>query len=263
MISSNELAEFREALQPLIGAQLQTLAVPKVVLSEFEPSQVGTIVGTLVDACLPHLDQLLPDHEGLDAVGLSKAPGILKDREGYPDFEHTSGVRAELKLLYVDPVGVEMKKPATRREPSARLTQKVTVKNVDPDRDALLVLAYQLQPQPGDESLFSPTVVEVGVFSMIEAILARDHRLLSGGGMWFGDYETPAILSRAGAAKVAAGKIPDQTGYGRKESEGYDFNEDTNFGKLKRIPLRELQVFLRDCGVAYMRAGDYPKPWRI
>lgn len=263
MISPAELADFQKALRPLIGVQLQTLAVPKVVLSEFEPSQVGTIVGTLVDACLPHLDQLLPEHEGLDAVGLSKAPGILKDREGYPDFEHVSGVRAELKLLYLDPVGVKMKKPATRREPSARLTQKVTVKNVDPARDALLVLAYQLQPQPDDDERFSPTVVKVGVFSMIEAILARDHRLLSGGGIWFGDYETPAILSRAGAAKVARGASPDRTGYGRKQSEGYDYNEDTNFGKLKRIPLKELQVFLKDCGVAYMRAGDYPKPWRI
>jgi hypothetical protein len=32
--------------------------------------------------------------------------------------------------------------------------------------------------------------------------------------------------------------------YGRKESEGKDFNEDTNFGKLKRIPHPKLQGFL-------------------
>lgn len=263
MITDKQLASFRDALAPLIGVQLTTLAIPRIILGEFEPSQVGTIVGTLVDACLPHLDQLLPTQDGLDTVGLSKAPGILGDREGYPDFEHDSGLRAELKLLYMDPLGVAMKTPATPREPSARLTQKVTVKNVDPDRDVLLVLAYQLQPQGEREELFSPTIVDLGALSMIEAIHARDNRLTSRGGIWFGDYETPAVLSRRGARKVAAGEAPDASGYGRKESEGYDFNEDTNFGKLKRIPLKELQEFLRDHGTSYMRTGDYPLPWRV
>ena len=220
-------------------------------------------MGTLVDACLPHLDQLLPEQDGLETVGLRKAPGILGDREGYPDFEHDSGLRVELKLLYKDPSGVEMKKPATPREPSARLTQKVTVKNVDPLRDVLLVLAYRLQSQPECPTVFSPTVVDVGAFRMIEAIHARDHRLTSRGGIWFGDYETPAVLSRKGAAKMAAGRVPDSSGYGRKESEGYDYNEDTNFGKLKRVPLKELQEFLKAHGVAHMSSGDYPKEWEL
>ena len=39
----------------------------------------------------------------------------------------------------------------------------------------------------------------------------------------------------------------DNRSYGRKESEGKDFNEDTNFGKLKRIPHPNLQAFLRKC----------------
>jgi hypothetical protein len=35
--------------------------------------------------------------------------------------------------------------------------------------------------------------------------------------------------------------------YGRKESEGKDYNEDTNFGKLARIPHLGMQQFLRHC----------------
>lgn len=38
---------------------------------------------------------------------------------------------------------------------------------------------------------------------------------------------------------------PQTTVYGRKKSEGKDFNEDTNFGKLKRIPHVQLQAFLK------------------
>lgn len=56
----------------------------------------------------------------------------MGEREGYPDYKHSSGKRLELKLLYVDNPSLKMKKPPTPREPSARLTQKVTVKNVDP-----------------------------------------------------------------------------------------------------------------------------------
>jgi hypothetical protein len=45
-------------------------------------------------------------------------------------------------------------------------------------------------------------------------------------------------------AKLAKKQPLDTTTYGRKESEGKDFNEDTNFGKLKRIPYQPLQEFL-------------------
>jgi hypothetical protein len=98
---------------------------------------------------------------------------------------------------------------------------------------------------------------------MIECIRARDHRLTASGGRWFGDYETPAILSRAGRRKFEAGDALDLDHYGRKESEGYDFNEDTNFGKLKRIPYRPLQEFLMKNGADYLVSGTYPALWTL
>jgi hypothetical protein len=125
------------------------------------------------------------------------------------------------------------------------LTQKVTLKNVDPARDVLLVLAYQLQPDREKAKLYVPTVIDLGAFSMIECIRARDRRLAEGGGRWFGDYETPAVLSKRGQEKARRKERLDTSAYGRKESEGKDFNEDTNFGKLKRIPYKPLQDYLR------------------
>lgn len=252
-------AQVARALTPLIGVQLDVVRLPRVVLAGFEPSQVGTIVGTLVDACVPALDQLYPNLEGL---GLLKAPGILGEREGYPDFHHSSGARLELKMLYVDPVGVKMKVPPTPREPSARITQKVTLKNVLPERDLLFVLAYQLRPLPSERDTYSPTFVDIGLFPMIECVRARDHRLTSRGGRWFGDYETPAVISAAGRRKLDNGR-PLDASYGRKESEGKDYNEDTNFGKLKRVPYQALQAFLKKHGCDYMSGGDYPSPWSV
>jgi len=243
------LQEFRAAMAPLIGVQLPILQIPRHALLAFEPSQIGTITGTLMDACIPQLDKVLPkaELEEMEAHGLSKHEGILGEREGYPDFFHEkSGIRAELKLLYVNPPSeIKMKSPPTPREPSARLTQKVTLKNVEPDRDVLLVLAYQLRLRSDEPELVSPTIIDVGVFPMINCILARDRRLIRGGGKWFGNFETPAILSKRGKAKLAKGQSLDDTTYGRKESEGKDYNEDTNFGKLKRIPDPALKAFLK------------------
>lgn len=79
---------------------------------------------------------------------------------------------------------------------------------------------------------------------MIELVKARDKRMTDGGGRWFGNQETPTILSRRGRQKANKGLPLDTSSYGRKESEGKDFNEDTNFGKLKRIPHAKLQAFL-------------------
>jgi hypothetical protein len=79
---------------------------------------------------------------------------------------------------------------------------------------------------------------------MIELVEARDKRMTYAGGRWFGNYETPTILSKSGRRKRRQGQALDVTSYGRKESEGKDFNEDTNFGKLKRIPHPALQRFL-------------------
>lgn len=262
-ISADELNELKACLRPLEGLPIEVLRLPRSILAGFEPSQIGTIVGTLMDACIPQLSTLLPDNAELESVGLAKAEGILGDREGYPDYVHSSGKRLELKLAYVDPEEVEMKKATTRREPSARLTQKVTLKNVRPATDALLVVAYQLRPLEDDPDIFSPTITDLGVFSMIECIRARDFRLVESGGRWFGDYETPAILSKKGLAMTKAGEPVDETTYGRKESEGYDFNEDTNFGKLMRIPHAPLHEFLRQIGAAFRTRGIYPEPWVI
>ncbi len=216
-----------------------------------------------MDASLPQLELLLPNSEVLRAVGLTKSAGVFKDRETYPDYEHVSGTRLELKLLYVEPGDGLLKVAATRREPSARITQKVTLKNVHPDRDILMVLAYQLRPSVDNPDVYCPEILDVGLFSMIECVLARDHRLISGGGRWFGEYETPAILSQVGRYKLEAGLDLDASLYGRKKSEERDFNEDTNFGKLKRIPYRPLQEYLKRMGASYSATGTYPEPWAI
>ncbi len=239
-ISENELAVLRKSLRPLIGTQFKSLALPKVTMEAFEPSQIGTIVGALMDALIPHVTDI-------PQVGLHKHGGILGDREGYPDYKHDSGLRVELKLLYIDNPELAMKRPPTKREPSARLTQKVTVKNVIPATDALLLIAYQLKPHTINPLAVTPTITDLEVFSMIELVEARDKRLLSCDGRWFGNYETPCIMSKKGAIKSAKGLRLDTRSYGRKESEGKDFNEDTNFGKLKRIPHAGLQTFLKKC----------------
>ncbi|WP_164007938.1 hypothetical protein [Pyxidicoccus trucidator] len=192
-----------------------------------------------MDAMIPHLAKEMPN------VGLTKHRGIMGDREGYPDYEHVLGFRLELKLLYDDNPELKTKKPSTKREASARLTQKVTVKNVYPAKDAMLLIAYQLQDWDDDSSVVSPTIIDLAVLSMIELVEARDQRLEKGGGRWFGNFETPTVISKIGRAKRKLNKLLDLSGYGRKESEGRDFNEDTNFGKLKRIPHAELQAFLK------------------
>lgn len=263
VVSEEALKLLRASLEPLLDIQFELLKLPRVILKGFEPSQIGTMVGTLMDACIPQLSLILPDNAKLLEVGLEKHAGQIGEREAYPDYIHRSGLRVELKLLYVDPIEVDMKKPPTRREASARLTQKVTEKNVQPSKDVLLVLAYQLRPNEAEPDLFSPTVIDFGLFPVIKCVRARDYRLKSGGGRWFGNFETPAVLSRAGKRKKQTGTSLDESGYGRKESEGRDFNEDTNFGKLKRIPYEPLQRFLKKHGATYCPRGSYPAPWLI
>lgn len=247
-ISESDILFLTEELKPLVGTQFTSLSLPKAALRSFEPSQIGTIVGALMDALIPYL----PD---IPQVGLLKHEGILGDREGYPDYRHTSGFRLELKLLYTDNAALETKKPPTPREPSSRLTQKVTLKNVQQDKDALLVIAYQLQPQKNAPDAVSPTIIDFAVLSCIELVEARDNRMIAGGGRWFGNYETPTVLSMAGKRKQAANVPLDVTVYGRKKSEGKDFNEDTNFGKLARIPHVKLQAFLAKHRL--VSAGDF------
>ena len=235
-ITEQELEELKQDFQRLIGQRFRSLSLPIVALEAFEPSQIGTIVGTLMDAMIPHLD--IPE------IGLEKHEGILGEREGYPDYKHQSGKRVELKLLYVDNPDLKMKKPPTPREASARVTQKVTVKNVDAALDARLLIAYRIEPDEQKPEAATPRIIDLDVFSMIEVVEARDQRMTHGAGRWFGNYETPTIVSKKGRDKLMNGVALDTSSYGRKESEGKDFNEDTNFGKLKRIPHPTLQAFL-------------------
>lgn len=239
-ITQATLHALRDELRALVGTQFVSLSLPQVAIQAFEPSQIGTIVGSLMDALIPHLADI-------PQVGLSKHAGILGEREGYPDYIHRSGIRVELKLLYIDNPHLKMKRPPTKREPSARLTQKVTVKNVVPRTDALLIVGYQLKPHNTILDAVTPTIVELEVFSVIELIRARDDRLTRKGGRWFGNYETPCVLSKIGRAKVRRGEPVSTAMYGRKESEGKDYNEDTNFGKLARIPHLAMQAFLLHC----------------
>ncbi|MCM1121473.1 MAG: hypothetical protein NC416_02710 [Eubacterium sp.] len=244
IISKAEIEDMKVNLSPLIGTQFNVLSIPKEILKAFEPSQIGTIVGSLMDACIPQLS-ILTDSDIFNSVGLSKNEGILGEREGYPDYIHTSGKRLELKLLFIDNPNIEMKKPPTPREPSARLTQKVTFKNVLPDKDMLLVIAYALKERKDNPNIFSPTIIDFNIFSVYECILARDRRMYDCNGGWFGLFETPTILSKQGKQKMAANLEIDYSSYGRKENEGKDLNEDTNFGKLKRIPYPPLQYYLQ------------------
>lgn len=246
-ITQKELGELRRCFVPLIGERFRSLSLPILALEAFEPSQIGTIVGALMDAMIPHLE--------IRGVGLEKHAGILGEREGYPDYKHVSGKRVELKLLYVDNPSLKMKKPPTPREPSARVTQKVTVKNVDPSNDAMLLIAYRIEPDDENPDAAVPRIIGMETFSMIEIVEARDKRMADGGGRWFGNYETPTILSKVGKRKLKSGLKLNRLVYGRKESEGKDFNEDTNFGKLKRIPHSGLQAFL-----AKYRLGEAEPP---
>ena len=263
MINEEKLSEVLTDISGFIGKELNILKLPVEMLKSFEPSQIGTITGTLVDACLPNFDILFPDIEIFSKNKILKHEGILGEREGYPDYKHINGLRLELKMIYLDPIDIEMKNPPTPREPSARLTQKVTLKNVLPNDDLLLLICYRMKRIANDPLFACPTIIDTIVFPMIECIKARDKRLIDSGGKWFGDFETPAILSNRGKMKLEKGVSLDTKNYGRKESENHDFNEDTNFGKLKRIPYRPLQEYLKKIGANYMSSGNYPEKWNI
>lgn len=242
-ITNEKIREVKQALLPLIGTQFNILSIPQEILIAFEPSQIGTIIGSLMDACIPQLSKITDD-DAFNSVGLTKNEGILGDREGFPDYYHTSGMRLELKLIFVDNPNIVMKKPPTPREPSARLTQKVTFKNVNPDTDLLLVIAYALMQNKDYVGFYSPSIIDFEVFPVYECILARDRRMYECGGGWFGNFETPTILSKVGKQKVKRRQEIDYSSYGRKEGEGKDLNEDTNFGKHKRIPYKPLKKYI-------------------
>jgi len=195
------------------------------------------IVNTLLDAILPQIEFLVSDKENatkLAGIGLSKAPGVIGQRETYPDYVHVSGKRVELKGLFVDNPDLALKRPPTDREPSARLKENVTMDAIDPASDALLVAAVQLR---GDENnQCSPYVSDIGVFSMVDCVRARDTSLAARGGRWIAGV--PKVVKKRSMTKFKAGnRLKDS-----------DFEKDTNFGKLKRIPYPPLQEFMRKHG---------------
>lgn len=244
-ITADELAQLGRDLAPLVGLRISWLSIPTVALAGFEPSQLAVLVNTLLDAVLPQVSMLSIDdpiaQERLSSLGLSRSPQLVGQREGYPDFAHTSGKRVELKGLFVNNPSLTLKRPPTPREPSARLKENVRVDTVDAQRDALLVAAAQLQAL-GDHAY--PVIVDLGVFSMIDCVEARDRRLLHSPGAWF--ERVPKVLTRASRIRL-------RTGHNVAPIEESGYLRDTNFGKLNRIPHPPLVQFLRKHGYAPAR----------
>ena len=236
-ITPRELETLRVRFQPLIGLCIDWFSIPSPALPGFEPSQMAVIVNTILDAALPQIEMLATNPENLERlkeIGLRKAPRLIGEREGYPDYMHTSGYRVELKGLFVDNAELGLKRPPTKREPSARLKDNVTVTVVDPAKDTLMVVA--VQPQIIEKAICRPVVVDVEVFSMIECIRARDQRLLATG-RWLGGT-IPQVVKKTSRSKFLAGEVLTDA----------DYEKDTNFGKLKRIPYPPLQSFMRKHG---------------
>lgn len=236
-ITELDLQQLNKAFAPLIRLRITWLSIPDRALAGFEPSQIAVIVNTLLDGILPQIQLLALDQENaakLAGVGLSKAPGVIGQREAYPDYVHVSGRRVELKGLFVDNPDLAFKRPPTDREPSARIKENVTMDIIDPANDALLVAAVQLRPD--QEGLCSPYVIDIGVFSMVECLRARDASLAERGGKWIGGV--PKVVKKSSMAKFKAGK----------QLQDSDYEKDTNFGKLKRIPYPPLRNFMQKHG---------------
>jgi hypothetical protein len=232
-ITSAELSALQRSLRPLIGLRINWLSLPHEALKGFEPSQIAVIVNTLLDGVLPQIELLAADEENLEVlkkIGFRKAPGLLGERESYPDYLHISGKRVELKGHFVDNAQLKLKRPPTRREPSARLKENVTMDIIQPENDALLIAAVQLIEE---DNICLPVIVDIGVFSMVECIRARDKRLTDTGGRFINNL--PKVISKKGFRKMRNEEMLTDT----------DFEKDTNFGKLKRIPYKPLQDFLK------------------
>lgn len=105
---------------------------------------------------------------------------------------------------------------------------------IHPENDALLLAAAQLKED--ETGGCSPYIIDIGVFSMVECVRARDASLKKRGGLWFDGV--PKVVKKSSEGKYAAGK----------RLTAADFEKDTNFGKLKRIPYQPLQDFMRKHG---------------
>lgn len=235
-IPDEEIELLREQFKPLIGLKIDWLSLPEQALDGFEPSQIAVIINTLLDAALPQMELLASNPENqekLEQLGLSKALGEIGQREGYPDYIHISGKRIELKGLFIDNPNLPLKRPPTPREPSARIKENITIETINPREDVLLVLAVRLDLYDGR---CYPVIIDFEIFPMIECIQARDRRLIASGGRW--KDGVPQVVSKQGRRKLKAGEpLTDR-----------DYEKDTNFGKLKRIPYPPLQEFMRKHG---------------
>ncbi|MCX6120103.1 MAG: hypothetical protein NTX44_00585 [Ignavibacteriales bacterium] len=235
-ITADALSSLRNEFDPLIGLKVDWLSLPEDALPGFEPSQIAVIVNTILDAALPQISLLATTTENktkLLQIGLTKSPNQIGEREEYPDYIHKSGYRVELKGLFVDNEAIKFKRPPTRREPSARLKENVTVKEVDQTKDVLMLLAVQLQEFSG---ICHPVIIDIGLFPVMKCIQARDKRLKDAGGKWFNGI--PKVVKKDRMKKYRAGK----------KLTNADYEKDTNFGKLKRIPYKPLQAFMRKHG---------------
>lgn len=251
-ITQAELDHLKAAFQPLIGLKLSWLAIPDKALGGFEPSQLAVIVNTLLDGLLPQIELLALDDtnkQKLVGIGLSKAPGVIGQRETYPDYVHVSGKRVELKGLFVDNPQLKLKRPPTAREPSARLKENVTMEVINPETDALLMAAAQIKCD--EDGSCSPYIVDIEVFSMVECVRARDGRLMSKGGRWHNGI--PQVVKKGSTKKYSAGK---------RLSEG-DYEKDTNFGKMARIPYAPLEAFMRKHGALKVKKARTKPSTRI
>jgi len=243
-ITGQELEKLSQEFEPLIGLRIDWLALPEQALPGFEPSQIAVIVNTILDAALPQIQLLATNPENrrkLEHIGLSKAPGDIGEREHYPDYLHKSGYRVELKGLFVDNPALNFKRPPTRREPSARLKENVTMADVNPAIDVLMLAAVQLREFEG---VCHPVIIDVALFPMYECIRARDQRLKNAGGQWY--RGVPQVVKKSSMSKYRE----EQT------LTDADFEKDTNFGKLKRIPYPPLQAFLKKHGTIGDSEGD-------
>lgn len=231
-ITQQEIAILRDTFMPLVGMKIEWLSIPDQALQGFEPSQIAVIVNTLLDGILPQI-QLLATTEAnkakLNTIGLQKATSGIGQRESYPDYVHISGKRVELKGLFVDNPNLKLKRPPTPREPSARLKENVTLEKIDTEKDVLLIAAVQIKEE---NAMCSPFIVDIEVFSMVECLRARDNRLSETGGKWISGL--PKVIRNSGQRKLKAGQVLTNE----------DYEKDTNFGKLKRIPYKPLQDFL-------------------
>jgi hypothetical protein len=231
-ISKAELDKLKDEFKPLIGLRIDWLSIPTGGIAGFEPSQIAVIINTLLDAAMPQIELLASDpvnEEKLRHISLSKGPRKIGERESYPDYIHKSGKRVELKGLFVDNPDLPLKRPPTAREPSARIKENVTTNEVDAANDALLIAAVRLQEIEGR---CCPVIIDIEVLSMIECIRKRDQRLIEDKGKWINGV--PMVLSKQGEKKRKK-KVP---------LTDNDYEKDTNFGKLKRIPYEPLQSFM-------------------